>query len=132
VLILILGILIFLGVHVFATLRPARAAAIETYGLQTYKRAYAVVAGLGLVLVIWGFSRYRAEGIIQIWDPPGWTRHLAMPLVWFAFVALASRRAARLDAFTRGDAIALGVGTALFALVLVPHPYLFGVSVLRG
>jgi uncharacterized membrane protein len=190
VLILILGILIFLGAHVFATLRPARAAVIETYGLQTYKRAYAAVAGFGLVLIIWGFSRYRAEGIIQIWDPPSWTRHLAMPLVWFAFVALASRRApasrlkgwlrhptlvalkswatahllangdlggmllfgsflgfavydriavkrrgdlgaARLDAFTRGDAIALGVGTALFALVLVLHPYLFGVSVLR-
>jgi uncharacterized membrane protein len=38
--------------------------------------------------------------------------------------------APRLAAFTRGDAIAIGAGAALFALVLVLHPWLFGVAVL--
>ncbi|QGM97814.1 NnrU family protein [Methylocystis parvus] len=190
-LILILGIALFLGAHVFSTLRGARAKIIEQYGLNAYKGAYSAVALLGLILIVYGFSRYRAEGMVHIWDPPTWARHVAMPLVWFAFVALASRRAPpsrirgwlrhptlvaikswaaahllangdlggmilfgsflafgvydriavkrrgdegapRLDAFTRGDAIALGAGTALFAVVLLAHPYLFGVAVLRG
>ncbi|WP_424363660.1 NnrU family protein [Methylocystis parvus] len=189
-LILILGIALFLGAHVFSTMRGARAKVIETYGAETYKRVYSVVALAGLLLIIWGFSRYRAEGIVQIWDPPSWARHVAMPLVWFAFVALASRRAPpsrirgllrhptlvaikswaaahllangdlggmvlfgsflafgvydriavkrrgdegapRLDAFTKGDAIALGAGTAVFAAFLLLHPYLFGVAVLH-
>jgi uncharacterized membrane protein len=189
-LILLSGIALFIGVHVFSTLRGPRARVIEAYGLKAYKGAYSLFAAAGLGLIIWGFSRYRAEGIIQLWNPPSWTRHLAMPLVWVAFVALASRRAppsrirgwlrhptlvalkswatahllvngdlggmllfgsflgfavydriavkrrgdlgaARLEAFTKGDAIALGVGTALYALILVLHPYLFGVAVLR-
>jgi uncharacterized membrane protein len=190
-LILITGIALFLGAHVFSTLRGARAAVIERFGAQTYKGVYSAVAGAGLLLIIWGFSRYRAEGLIQIWDPPHWTRHLAMPLVWFAFVAIASRRAPasrirgwlrhptlvaikswalahllvngdlggmllfgsflafavydriavkrrgdlgapRLDAFTKGDALAAGAGTAVFALILFLHPWLFGVAVLGG
>jgi uncharacterized membrane protein len=188
-LILILGILVFLGVHVFATLRPQRAALIERVGLKTYKTGYAAVAATGLLLIIFGFIRYRSEGLIQIWYPPHWLRHVAMPLVWFAFVAFAARRAPagrikgwlrhpmlvaikawalahflvngdlggmllfasflafgvydrisvkrrgdqgapRLDHFTKGDAIAVGVGTVAYALVLLLHPYLFGVAVL--
>lgn len=190
-LILILGIALFIGAHVFSTMRGARAKIVGTYGLQTYKRVYSAVALAGLLLIIWGFSRYRAEGIVQIWDPPTWARHVAAPLVWFAFIALASRRAPPsrirgwlrhptlvaikswaaahllangdlggmilfgsflafgvydriavkrrgdegapgLDAFTKGDAVALGAGTAIFALFLVLHPYLFGVAALRG
>ena len=38
--------------------------------------------------------------------------------------------APRLDHFTKGDAIAVGVGTVAYALVLLLHPYLFGVAVL--
>ena len=92
-LILILGIILFLGVHVFATLRPQRAALIERVGLKTYKTGYAAVAATGLLLIIFGFIRYRSEGLIRIWDPPHWLHHVAMPLVWFAFVAFAARRA---------------------------------------
>lgn len=190
-LVLILGIVVFLGVHTLAAFRETRAGLIERYGLQNYKRAYALVAAIGLLLIIVGFIRYRAEGLIYVWTPPSWGRHVAMPLVWFAFVALASRRAPpgrirgwlrhptlvaikswalahllvngdlggmilfgsflawgvfdrisvkrrgdagapRLDAFTRGDAIALGAGTAIYVLLLFLHPYLFGVAVLPG
>ena len=90
--ILIVGILIFLGIHFFATLRGPRAALISKYGLERYKIFYSVIAIVGLAVIIWGFGVYRSEGMIQIWDPPRWTRHLAMPLVWIAFIALASRR----------------------------------------
>jgi uncharacterized membrane protein len=47
------------------------------------------VAIAGFALIVWGFSRYQAEGLITVWTPPTWTRHLAISLMWFAFVALA-------------------------------------------
>ncbi len=88
-LVLILGIVIFLGVHVLATFREGRADVIARIGLGPYKVAYSVLAFVGLALIIWGFSRYRAEGLIPVWNPPVWTRHLTITLMWFAFVALA-------------------------------------------
>ncbi len=91
--ILLIGIALFLGVHLLATFRDARENLIKKYGLKNYKLGYSLFAAIGLLLIIWGFGAYRADGLIQIWDPPTWTRHLAMPLVWIAFIALASRRA---------------------------------------
>ena len=88
-LIFVLGIVIFLGAHSFATFREERSRLIGNYGLEKYKAAFSIAAGLGLALIIWGFSRYRAEGLIQLWTPPTWARHLAMMLMWFAFVAMA-------------------------------------------
>jgi uncharacterized membrane protein len=40
-------------------------------------------------MICWGFSRYRAEGMIQLWTPPAWGPDVAIILMWFAFVALA-------------------------------------------
>jgi len=91
-LVLILGLLIFLGAHVFATLRPQRAALIETFGEKGWKTGFSIVSGVGLVLIVWGFAVYRSDGLIHVWTPPVWARHLALPLVWLAFVALVSRR----------------------------------------
>lgn len=90
---LIIGIVIFLGVHTLASFRQTRAQLIESLGLQRYKTLYSLVALIGLGLIIYGFHAYRAAGLVQLWEPPHWARHLAMPLVWVAFVALASRRA---------------------------------------
>jgi uncharacterized membrane protein len=45
------------------------------------------VSLLGLVLIVWGFGRYRAYEWIDVWYPPVWTRHLALLLVWAAFIA---------------------------------------------
>ncbi|HMK89010.1 MAG TPA: NnrU family protein [Methylocystis sp.] len=58
-------------------------------------------------------------------------------LAWGVYdrIAVKSRGdlgAERLASFTRGDAIALGAGTALYALILFLHPWLFGVCVLCG
>ena len=64
--ILILSLVLFLGIHIFTTLRAPRAAIIGRLGEGPYKGLYSAVAGLGLVLIIWGFSRYRDAGYIQI------------------------------------------------------------------
>jgi uncharacterized membrane protein len=86
--ILIIGLVIFLGIHTLTTLRDTRAGLISRLGEGGYKGLYSLAAGVGLVLIIWGFGSYRSGGYIQVWDPPAWTRHVAMPLVWLAFIAL--------------------------------------------
>lgn len=87
---LIIGLVVFLGVHGFTTLRPVRAAVISRLGETPYKGLYSLAALAGLVLIIWGFSRYRAAGEIVLWTPPPGLRHITIVLMWFAFVALAS------------------------------------------
>ena len=89
-LILIAGIVVFLGVHTLTTFRETQVSLIERFGPQTFRAVYSLVSIVGLALIVWGFSRYRAEGLIHLWSPPTWTRHLALALMWFAFVALAA------------------------------------------
>jgi uncharacterized membrane protein len=88
-LILFIGIVVFLGVHSLTTFRETRTRLIERFGLWPFKSIYSLVSLAGFALIVWGFSRYRAEGLITLWTPPAWTRHLTMLLMWFAFVALA-------------------------------------------
>jgi len=89
--ILILGLVLFLGIHTVSTLRTARAAVIGRLGEGPYKGLYSLVSAVGLVLIDWGFDRYRSAGYIQVWDPPFAIFHpIALVLLWFAFVALAS------------------------------------------
>ncbi|MDF2117165.1 NnrU family protein [Roseiarcaceae bacterium H3SJ34-1] len=88
--ILIAGLVIFLGVHTLTTLRETRAGLISRLGEGPYKGLYSLVAAVGLGLIVWGFGTYRSGGYIPVWDPPTWTRHVAMLLVWIAFIALAA------------------------------------------
>jgi uncharacterized membrane protein len=87
---LIAGLIVFLGVHTFTTLRAPRAALIARLGEGPYKGLYSLVSAVGLVLIVWGFGRYRSTGWVQIWYPPAGMRHVAMLLMWPAFVALAA------------------------------------------
>ena len=88
-LVLILGIVVFLGVHSVPIFHEARAHLIERFGLGPFKIVYSLVALIGFGLIAWGFSLYRAEGLIAVWTPPTWMRHVTILLMWFAFVALA-------------------------------------------
>src|SRR3954451_18151497 len=87
---LILGLVLFLGIHAFTMARGPRARLRERLGEGAYKGFYSLVSVVGIVLSAVGFGRYRAAGYIPVWDPPVWTRHLTLLLVWFAFVAFAA------------------------------------------
>ena len=89
-LVLALGIVIFLGAHSLPTFRETRTGLIKRYGFGPYRIAYSVLSLTGFVLIVWGFSLYRAHGLIHVWSPPAWTRHITIFLMWFAFVALAA------------------------------------------
>jgi uncharacterized membrane protein len=84
--VLIIGLVVFLGAHVFVTRREARAALIGRIGELPYKALFALVSLVGLALIVWGFARYQAEGYIQLWTPPGFMRHITVALVWPSIV----------------------------------------------
>ena len=88
--VLVAGLVLFLGMHLFTTQRGPRASLIERLGEGPYKLGYSVVSALGLVLLAYGFALYRRADWVNVWLPPVWTRHLALPLVWAAFVCLAA------------------------------------------
>src|SRR3954454_20216828 len=83
---LILGLVLFLGTHAFTLAREPRAALVARLGEGPYKGLYSLLSVAGVVLIAIGFGRYRAAGYIPVWEPPVWTRHLALLLVWPAFV----------------------------------------------
>jgi uncharacterized membrane protein len=84
----IVGLIVFLGAHVFVSLRGRREALIAAIGTGPYKGLFSLVAVIGLVLIGYGFARYRADGLIELWYPPGWTRHIVVALMWPASIAV--------------------------------------------
>ena len=88
--VLIAGLVLFLGAHALTTARETRAALMARLGEGPYKGLYSLAAGVGLVLIVWGFGRYRSAGYIAVWDPPSGLLPITLLLMWFSFVALAA------------------------------------------
>jgi uncharacterized membrane protein len=83
---LVLGLIVFLGVHSFSMARGARSSLIARIGEGPYKGLYSLLSLAGIIMISIGYGQYRASGYIPVWDPPVWTRHLTLLLVWIAFV----------------------------------------------
>ena len=94
--VLIVGLVLFLGAHVFVTLRGPRAAVIARIGEWPYKGLMSLVALVGLVLTGYGFGLYRASGWIEVWSPPRWTYYVTQLLMWPASICVGA-------AYCRGD-----------------------------
>jgi len=84
----ILGLVLFLGAHAFVSMRAQRGRLIAKIGEGPYKGLFALVSIAGLLLIGFGFARYRAEGFIPVWYPPDWTRHIVVGLMWPASIAV--------------------------------------------
>jgi uncharacterized membrane protein len=111
-LLLIAGLVVFLGVHslrIFA--EPWRATQIARLGPGAYKGIYSVVSAVGLALIVYGYGQARAEPVV-LWTPPVWTRHLSALLVLFALVLLVA-------AYVPRNRIKAAVG----------HPMIVGVKI---
>jgi len=80
-LVLILGLILFLGVHTLTTQRKLRAQLIAATGEGVYKIGYTLASFIGLALIIWGFAVYRATGWINVWNPPTALKHITVALM---------------------------------------------------
>jgi uncharacterized membrane protein len=111
VILLVLGLILFLGSHAFTRLRPLRDGLEQKLGAQPFKGLYSVVALAGFVLINVGYGHYRAAGYIQVWAPPPALKHLAYLLLMPVFVLL-------IAAYTKGRIKAAVVHPMLAAVKL--------------
>jgi uncharacterized membrane protein len=87
---LIIGLLLFLGVHsVRIVADDQRTRWRQRWGANTYKGVYAALSLVGFVLIVWGFGLAR-EAPTMLWSPPRGMRHLAALLTLIAFILLAA------------------------------------------
>ena len=86
----ILGLVVFLGAHVFVTMRDHRATVVARIGEWPYRGLFSLVSIVGIILIGYGFAAYRAAGPIVVWYPPGWTRHIVVALMWPASIMVAA------------------------------------------
>jgi uncharacterized membrane protein len=85
---LILGLVIFLGVHAVRIVADGwRTRTIARIGLQPWKGAYALLSLLGFVLIVQGFGQVRLDPV-WVWHPPLPMRHIAALLTLVAFIFL--------------------------------------------
>ncbi|GHE20328.1 NnrU family protein [Halomonas urumqiensis] len=86
--VMILGLAIFLGVHsirIFAD--DWRTRQVQQRGETAWKLGFSVVSIIGLALAIWGFGQMRLDPV-WVWQPPVALRHLVALLMIPAFILL--------------------------------------------
>lgn len=87
---LILGLVIFLGVHsVRIVADDWRTGVRARLGENAYKGVYSLLSLAGFGLIVWGFGMAR-ETPVLLWSPPPGMRHAASLLTLIAFVLLAA------------------------------------------
>ena len=87
---LILGLLLFLGVHsVRFVADDWRTRMIARLGANGWKGLYTLVSIAGFVLIVWGFGLARQQPV-ALYAPPQWLQHLNALFTLVAFVLLAA------------------------------------------
>jgi uncharacterized membrane protein len=82
---LIIGIVVFLGLHLLPTVAGWREKLVGRLGENGYKGVFSLLSIAGFVLLVYGFAQ---APVIQVWSPPGWTRWVAIVLMLPAFIFL--------------------------------------------
>jgi uncharacterized membrane protein len=108
--ILVAGLLIFLAVHSVSIFNePWRDSMVAKLGERRWKSVYSLVAIIGFVLIVWGYSLARVDPVI-LYSPPTWLRHVSMLILGPVFpLLLASYLPGRIQEMTK-------------------HPMLFGIK----
>jgi len=74
---LIIGLVVFLGIHSVELVSPTfRSNTIARIGEGPWKGLYSVLSIAGFVLLVWGYGMARQQPVV-LYSPPVWTRHLA-------------------------------------------------------
>lgn len=109
---LIIGLVLFLGVHSVRLCAPIwRERQIQRLGEYRWKGLYALASIAGLVLIIWGFGLALQHPLLLLYSPPRWLRHLNALFTFAAFVLIAS-------AYVPGNRLKARIG----------HPMLAGIK----
>jgi uncharacterized membrane protein len=85
---LLAGLVIFLGIHSLSVVnRDARNRFATRLGEKPWKGLYSVVSLVGFALIIIGYGLARSQPV-ALYQPPLWTRHIAIVLMMPVFVLI--------------------------------------------
>ena len=88
--VLILGLVLFLGVHSTRIVADGwRTATVARIGEKPWKGLFTLASIAGFVLIVWGFGLARRSPV-YLWESPLGMRHLAGLLMLVAFILLVS------------------------------------------
>ena len=93
--VLILGLLLFLGLHSVRIVADGwRGAQLARLGEKRWKGLYSLMAFAGLGLIIWGYALARQQPQV-LWTPPMGLRHASALLMLFSLILLAAANVPR-------------------------------------
>jgi uncharacterized membrane protein len=79
--VLVVGLLIFLGIHSVSIVSPAyRDGVAARLGAGAWRGIYSVVSLIGFVLLCWGYGLARQHPVV-LYNPPLWTHYLTAVLM---------------------------------------------------
>jgi len=82
---LVVGIAVFLGLHLLPAATDLRERLVARLGETGYKALFSIVSIASFVLLVYGFAQ---APVVQVWAPPSWTRWVAIVLMLPAFIFL--------------------------------------------
>ena len=87
---LIVGLILFLGVHLLPTSPELRAGLQARLGTNGYKAIFSLLSLAGLIVIVLGYHKLQLHPGKNpiLWNPPEWTRHFAAGLMLPAMVLL--------------------------------------------
>ncbi|HML29594.1 MAG TPA: NnrU family protein [Hyphomicrobium sp.] len=88
--VLIVGLILFLGIHLLPTSPELRDGLKERVGETPYKILFSLLSLAGLVVIILGFHKLQLHPGKNpiLWYPHVWTRHIAVALMLPAMILL--------------------------------------------
>ena len=90
-LVMLAGLVLFLGVHSLPMAPALRAGLEARFGATAYRIGFTVLSIVGIVLIVNGFATWKyVEGAPILYVPPTGLRHLALLLMVFSFISLAA------------------------------------------
>jgi uncharacterized membrane protein len=86
--VLIVGLILFLGVHLLPTAPELRDGLKERIGETSYKILFSLLSLAGIVVIVLGFHKLQIHPGKNpiLWNPPIWTRYIAVALMLPAMI----------------------------------------------
>jgi uncharacterized membrane protein len=104
--VLILGLIIFIGVHLIRVVAAGwRDAQIARFGIMSWRIAFGLLSISGIVVTVYGYALARRSPVF-VWFPPYWMPHVTALLTVIAFVLIVA-------SYVRGNHIQRAIGHPL-------------------
>lgn len=89
-LLLVIGLVLFLGIHLLPTAPDLRRDLTARFGENPYKMVFSLLSILGFALIVIGYGKLQVTPgkNPELWSPPFWLRHVSFLLMIPAMILL--------------------------------------------